>query len=170
MAQRLTGGVTMESLSPELAERFTITRELGRGGMATVFLATDHKLDREVAVKFFDPAAEGTDSEERFAREIHLTARLVHPHIVPLFDSGMAGAQRYYVMPYLEGETLRARLTREGRFGVAGVVQVAADLCEALAYAHAMGIVHRDLKPENIFCLGDRVMLADFGIATAAGT
>ena len=170
MAQRLTGGVTMESISPELAERFTITRELGRGGMATVFLATDHKLDREVAVKFFDPAAEGTDSEERFAREIHLTARLVHPHIVPLFDSGMAGAQRYYVMPYLEGETLRARLTREGRFGVAGVVQVAADLCEALAYAHAMGIVHRDLKPENIFCLGDRVMLADFGIATAAGS
>ena len=162
--------MTLESLSPLLAERFTVVRELGRGGMATVFLATDHKLDRDVAVKFFDPAAEGTDAEERFAREIRLTARLVHPHIVPLFDSGVAGSQRYFVMPYLQGETLRAELERAKQVDVARVVRIAVDVCEALSYAHAMGVVHRDLKPENIFCLGDKVLLADFGIATAAGS
>ena len=119
MTGRATGNVTLEALSPVLSERFTITRELGRGGMATVFLATDHKLDRDVAVKVFDPAGEGADAEERFAREILLTARLVHPHIVPLFDSGVAGGHRFFVTPYLAGETLRAHLAREGRLAVA---------------------------------------------------
>ncbi|MBI3792682.1 MAG: protein kinase [Gemmatimonadetes bacterium] len=170
MAGRLTGNVTPESLSGILAERFSIVREVGRGGMATVFLATDHKLDRDVAVKVFDPGAEGSDAAERFQREITLTARLVHPHIVPLFDSGVAGAHRFFVMPFLQGETLRAKLARTGRFSVGDAVRVVADLCEALSYAHAMGIVHRDLKPENIFCVGERVLLADFGIATAAGS
>ncbi len=170
MAQRLTGGVTQASLSPVLAERFAIAHEIGRGGMATVFLATDRKLQREVAVKVFDPASEGSDAEERFAREILLTARLVHPNIVPLFDSGVADAHRFYVMPFLQGETLRALVDREGKLAVERVVRIASDLCEALSYAHAMGIVHRDLKPENIFCVGERIILADFGIATAAGS
>ncbi len=169
MSSRRTAAVTISSLSPELSDRFTIRRELGRGGMATVFLAHDRTLDREVAVKVLDPAAGTSDSVDRFIREIKLTARLVHPNIVPLFDSGVAGDHQYYVMPFLEGETLRQRLDRDGRLDVLTVARIGVDLCEALGYAHAMGIIHRDVKPENIFCVGDRVLLADFGIARRTG-
>jgi hypothetical protein len=170
VAGRPTGNVTQEALTGILAERFSIVRELGRGGMATVFLATDHVLDREVALKVFDPAAGGADAEVRFMREVALAARLVHPLVVPLLASGVSAGHRFEVMPVLGGETLRTRLARTGPLPIAEVVAVAIDLCEALGFAHAMGIVHRDLKPENVFLEGTRAVLADFGSATAAGS
>lgn len=145
--------------------------------MGTVYLAHDTTLDRDVAIKVLNPDISSALGAERFAREIRLTARLVHPNIVPLFDSGVAAAAPgpahdprgttflYYVMPYIEGEPLRARLKREGALAVAEVVRVVADIAEALAYAHAMGSVHRDVKPENVFWYRGRALLADFGVA-----
>ena len=145
--------------------------------MGTVYLAHDTTLDRDVAIKVLNPEISSALGAERFAREIRLTARLVHPNIVPLFDSGVAAAAPgpahdprgttflYYVMPYIEGEPLRARLKREGALALAEVVRVVADIAEALAYAHAMGSVHRDVKPENVFWYRGRALLADFGVA-----
>jgi len=151
---------------PPLPSRFAVERELGRGGMGTVFLARDRTLGRSVAIKVLPPeVARGLDPE-RFAREIHVTAQLVHPNIVPLFDSGNADGWLFYVMPFIDGPTLRARLNT-GAIAIADVVRIVADTAEALAYAHAMGIVHRDVKPENIFHYGGRALLADFGIATS---
>jgi tetratricopeptide (TPR) repeat protein/tRNA A-37 threonylcarbamoyl transferase component Bud32 len=152
---------------PSLGDRFTVWRELGRGGMATVYLAHDTVLGRQVAVKLVAPAFAPLLSAERFEQEIRLTARLVHPSIVPLFGTGRAGDQLFYVMPFIEGETLRARLERGGTLGWDEVVRLGSDVAEALAYAHGQGLIHRDIKPENIFCQGGRAIVADFGIARA---
>ena len=128
-----------------------------------MLLANNRKLNRPVALKLVGAGPESTADQERFNREIRLTARLVHPNIVPLFDSGRAGGQLFYVMPFIDGETLRDRLNRLGPRPEAEVERVLHDLAEALAYAHASGVVHRDLKPENIFWYGGRALLADFG-------
>jgi len=152
-----------------LQGRFAVERELGRGGMATVLLAHDRSLDRPVAIKVLTAELSAALGPDRFSREIRLTARLVHPNIVPLFDSGEANSCLYYVMPFIDGGTLR-QLAGNGGRPVDEVVHIITDLAEALAYAHGLGIVHRDIKPENIFWYGGRALLADFGIATATST
>jgi tRNA A-37 threonylcarbamoyl transferase component Bud32 len=151
-----------------LGDRFLIERELGRGGMGTVYLAQDNHLARRVAVKVFPEELSATIGAERFTREIRVTARLVHPSIVPLFDSGALNERLYYVMPYVDGPTLKARISQLGKLSVDEALSLTRDLAEALSYAHAQGIVHRDIKPENIFCYGGRAVLADFGIAKVA--
>jgi hypothetical protein len=137
--------------------------------MATVLLAHDRSLDRRVAIKVLAPELSAALGPDRFSREIRLTARLVHPNIVPLFDSGEASSCLYYVMPFIDGDTLRG-LVAHGARPVDEVAHIVTDLAEALAYAHGMGIVHRDLKPENVFWYGGRALLADFGIATTTST
>lgn len=159
---------TAPSASPEysvLSDRFSIERELGRGGMGQVLLAHDELLDRLVAIKVLSAEISTAIGADRFHREIHLTARLVHPNIVPLFDSGESAGSLYYVMPFINGATLRDRLVAEGLLPPDDVVRILSDLAEALAYAHGMGVIHRDLKPENVFWYGARAILADFGIA-----
>src|SRR5436309_11551484 len=161
-----------ERLGAALAGRYTIERELGRGGMATVYLARDVKHDRPVALKVLRPELAAILGAERFLREIRIAARLQHPNILPLYDSGDAQGMLYYVMPYVEGESLRVRLTREGPVPLEDAIRIAGDVAEALSYAHAHDVVHRDIKPENILLEGDRAVVADFGIAravTAAG-
>ncbi len=154
------------NLPDDFTERFEVSRELGRGGMAVVLLAHDRKLDRPVALKLLAPEISAAVGDERFIREIRVTARLVHPNIVPLFDSGRAGTRLYYVMPFISGPTLRSHLARFGPRPMDETIRILSDLAEALAYAHTMGIVHRDLKPENVFWSSDRALLADFGIAS----
>ena len=148
-----------------LPERFEIDGEIGRGGMAVVYRAHDKHLGRFVAIKVLAPDLSHTVGIERFQREIALMARLVHPGIVALFDSGEADGRLFYVMPLVTGETLRTRLDRERLLSAQDSAALAADVAEALAYAHGMGIVHRDVKPENIFSVSGRAVLADFGIA-----
>ena len=158
---------TPEALE-SLSKRYRIERRLGAGGMATVYLARDLKHDRDVALKVLRPdIAEGL-ARERFLREIRIAGRLNHPNIVPLFDSGEDGGRLYYVMPYVQGETLRERLQREERFAFADVVHLLHEVGAALAYAHERGVLHRDIKPENILLLDRRAVLSDFGIARAA--
>ena len=154
-------------LTTALADRYIIERELGAGGMATVLLATDIRHDRRVAIKVLRPDVAQRTGAERFLREIRTTANLQHPHIVPLFDSGEADGSVYYVMPYVEGETLRDRLEREGQLPVAEAVRIAREVADALDYAHRHGVVHRDVKPENVLLHDNRVLVADFGIALA---
>jgi serine/threonine-protein kinase len=137
-------------LAAALGDRYRLERELGAGGMATVYLAEDVRHQRKVAVKVLHPELSAVLGPERFLKEITLTASLQHPHILPLFDSGRAAAQLYYVMPFIDGETLRARLERERQLPVADAVRIASEVADALAYAHARGVVHRDIKPENI--------------------
>jgi tetratricopeptide (TPR) repeat protein len=156
----------LERIATALSGRFAVERELGRGGMGVVVLAQDRYLDRRVAIKVLLPEVSRALGLDRFNREIRLTARLVHPNIVPLFDSGQAGESLYYVMPFIDGETLTDRL-RGGPRPIAEVVRIGSDVAEALAYAHALGVVHRDLKPDNVFWYGGRALLADFGIATS---
>lgn len=151
-----------------LPERFELQGELGRGGMAVVYRAHDRHLDRPVAIKVIDGGDSDPVTLERFRREIGLTANLVHPGIVALFDSGETEGHVYYVMPLIAGDTLRARMKREGRLSMHDAATIGADVAEALAYAHGSGIVHRDVKPENIFLVGGRAVLADFGIARTA--
>jgi len=152
----------------EIGGRYRIVRKLGEGGMATVYLAMDVKHDREVALKVLRAEiAEGL-ARERFIREIRIAGRLQHPNIVPLFDSGIVDEQLYYVMAHIEGETLRERLTREGRFEISPVQHILREVAGALAYAHERGVIHRDIKPENILLIDRRAVLADFGIARAA--
>jgi len=156
------------SLRAALADRYALEREVGRGGMATVYLARDVKHERPVAVKVLSPTLAGQCCEpDRFVREIHIAARLVHPAIIPLHDSGQADGLLYYVMPYLAGETLRDRLRREGPLPVAEVLRLARSLAAALDYAHRQGVVHRDIKPENVLLHEGQAMLADFGVAWA---
>jgi len=154
-------------LSSALADRYRIERELGQGGMATVYLAEDLKHDRKVAVKVLRPELAAVLGAERFVQEIKTTAALQHPHILPLFDSGSADGFLYYVMPYVQGETLRTKLDREHQFAVEESVRIATDVADALDYAHRNGVIHRDIKPENILLHDGRPMVADFGIALA---
>lgn len=155
--------------SIELPQRFRIDQEIGRGGMAVVYRAHDRHLDRFVAIKVLSSTLSHSVGAERFQREIALMAKLVHPGIVALFDSGEVEGRLYYVMPFVAGENLRDRLNRERRMTVEDAVAFGADVAEALAYAHGAGIVHRDVKPENIFTVGGRAVLADFGIAHIGG-
>ena len=155
------------SLSIALPDRFEILGELGRGGMAVVYRAHDRHLDRPVAIKVIDIGEAGSGITERFRREIGVTAKLVHPGIVALFDSGESEGHLYYVMPLVSGDTLRARLQRIGKLPMKEAASVGADVAEALAFAHGSGIIHRDVKPENIFLVEGRAVLADFGIARA---
>jgi serine/threonine-protein kinase len=157
----------LERLTAALADRYRLERELGAGGMATVYLAQDLKHDRKVALKVLKPELAAVLGAERFVVEIKTTAALQHPHILPLFDSGTADGFLYYVMPYIQGETLRAKLDRETQLGVDEAVKVASDVADALHYAHTQGVVHRDIKPENILLANGRPMVADFGIALA---
>jgi len=159
-------------LQPALADRYTIERELGRGGMATVYLAQDLKHRRRVAIKVLKPELAAALGPERFLQEIEIAAGLTHPHILPLYDSGEATGLLYYVMPYVEGETLRNRLDRAGQLPVAEAVQITREVADALSYAHRHDVVHRDIKPENILLEAGHAVVSDFGIAraiTAAG-
>ena len=162
----------LSALSAALADRYRLERELGHGGMATVYLAQDLRHDRAVALKVLKPELAHALGPERFLREIQVTAQLDHPHILPLLDSGDAGGFLYYVMPYVQGETLRTRLMRAKQLPLDDALQIAAEVADALNYAHGQGIVHRDIKPENLLLAGRHVRVADFGIAravTAAG-
>ena len=150
-----------------LGDRYVLQRELGRGGMAVVYLATDERHGRAVAIKVLHPQLAAGIGPGRFLREIDIASRLTHPHILPLFDSGHLGDLLYYVMPYVPGESLRQRLDREVHLAVPVAVQITCDVASALAAAHQHGIVHRDVKPENILLEGDEAMVADFGIARA---
>ncbi len=154
-------------LAASLADRYRIERELGQGGMATVYLAEDLKHDRKVALKVLKPELAAVLGAERFVVEIKTTAALQHPHILPLFDSGEAGGFLYYVMPYIQGETIRDRLNRETQFGVEEAVKITTEVADALDYAHRHGVIHRDIKPENILLHDGRPMVMDFGIALA---
>ncbi len=163
---------TLQRLTSALGERYAIQREIGAGGMATVYLAKDLRHGRPVAIKVVRPEMSGPGGIARFLREIELAARLQHPHILPVFDSGAfddgAGGQTpYFVMPFVEGETLRARLGREKQLPVDDAISLAAEVADALAYAHAHGVVHRDIKPENILMSGGHGVVADFGVAKA---
>jgi eukaryotic-like serine/threonine-protein kinase len=157
----------MERLAAALADRYRVERELGQGGMATVYLAEDLKHRRKVAVKVLKPELAAVLGAERFVQEITTTAALQHPHILPLFDSGEADGFLYYVMPFIDGETLRAKLDRETQLGVDEAVRMAMGVADALDYAHSCGVIHRDIKPENILLANGRPMVADFGIALA---
>ncbi|HLG06592.1 MAG TPA: serine/threonine-protein kinase, partial [Gemmatimonadales bacterium] len=155
-------------LAAALADRYRIERELGQGGMATVYLAFDLKHDRHVALKVLKPELAAVLGAERFVVEIKTTAALQHPHILPLFDSGTADGFLYYVMPYVEGETLRNKLDRETQLGIEEAVRITREVADALDYAHRHGVIHRDIKPENILLHDGRALVADFGIALAA--
>jgi serine/threonine-protein kinase len=152
-------------LSAALSGRYRIERQLGRGGMATVFLAEDLKHGRRVAVKVLEPEFASALTSDRFLREIEVAARLTHPHILALHDSGEADGLLYYVMPYIEGETLRGRLRREGPLPIDDAVRIVHEVAEALDHAHRAGIVHRDIKPENLLFASGYALVADFGIA-----
>ncbi|MGH7536163.1 MAG: protein kinase domain-containing protein [Gemmatimonadales bacterium] len=155
-------------LQTALSDRYRLEGEIGAGGMATVYLAQDLRHDRRVALKVLRPELAAVIGAERFLAEIKLTANLQHPHILPLFDSGEADSFLFYVMPYVEGESLRDRLNREKQLPVADAVRVATEVASALDYAHRHGVVHRDIKPENILLHDGRALVADFGIALAA--
>ena len=154
-------------LAAALAGRYTIEREIGRGGMSIVYLALDLRNERRVALKVLRPDIAQALGPDRFLREIKVAATLAHPHILPLFDSDIADGLLFYTMPYVEGESLRHRLHREGRLPVADAVEIARDVADALAYAHAHNIVHRDIKPENILIEAGHPVVSDFGIARA---
>ena len=158
----------LSRLQGALADRYRIEREIGAGGMATVYLAYDHRHDRKVALKLMRPELSAVIGAERFLAEIKLTANLQHPHILPLFDSGEADGCLFYVMPLVEGESLRERLNREKQLPVTDAVRVAGEVASALDYAHRHGVIHRDIKPENILLHDGRALVADFGIALAA--
>ncbi len=157
----------LEQLKAALADRYEIERQIGQGGMATVYLAEDVKHKRRVAVKVLRPELAAVLGAERFVQEITTTAHLQHPHILPLFDSGEADSFLYYVMPFIDGETLRDKLNRETQLGIEEAVKITTEVADALDYAHRQGVIHRDIKPENILLHDGRPMVADFGIALA---
>jgi len=165
-----------DALAAALADRYTIERVLGRGGMATVYLADDLKHRRKVAVKVLHPQLAAVIGAERFLREIEIAANLTHPHILPLYDSGEVSASDdapasigflFYTMPYIEGESLRDRLNREGQLPLDDAIRIAREVADGLTYAHEHGVVHRDIKPENVLLSGEHALIADFGIARA---
>src|SRR3982074_2907902 len=153
------------SLASTLADRYTIERLLGQGGMATVHLAEERKHKRKVAIKVLKPEFTASVGAERFLREIGITARLSHPHIVPLIDSGESDGSLYYSSPYVAGGSLRDRLNREHRLSIDDAVRITHEVGAALDYAHRNGLVHRDVKPENVLFADDHALLSDFGIA-----
>jgi TolB-like protein/tRNA A-37 threonylcarbamoyl transferase component Bud32/Flp pilus assembly protein TadD len=159
----------LERIRGALSGRYTVEKELGRGGMATVYLARDLKHDRAVAIKVMHPELAAVLGAERFLREIKIAAGLNHPHILPLHDSGEAGGFLFFVMPRVQGESLRDRLNREKQLPVDDALRIAREVADALSYAHAHGVVHRDIKPENILLEGGHAVVADFGIARAIG-
>jgi serine/threonine protein kinase len=154
-------------LSAALSDRYRIESELGQGGMATVYRAHDVRHDRKVAIKILHPELAAVLGPERFLTEMKVTANLQHPHILPLFDSGTADGQLYYVMPLVEGESLRDRLTRERQLPIDDALRLAMEVAGALDYAHRHNVVHRDIKPENILLHDGSALVADFGIALA---
>ncbi|MBI4501987.1 MAG: protein kinase [Gemmatimonadetes bacterium] len=157
----------VDRLKMALADRYAIERELGRGGMATVYLAEDLKHRRKVAIKVLHPELAATLGPDRFLREIEIAAGLQHPHILPLYDSGHADGFLYYVMPFVEGQSLRARLNREGALPIAETARILRDVADALAHAHDRKVVHRDIKPDNVMLSGRHAMVTDFGVAKA---
>ena len=159
----------LDRLKAALADRYTIERELGAGGMATVYLAEDLKHERRVALKVLKPEFAAALGPDRFLREIKVTAQLNHPHILPLHDSGIAEGFLYYVMPYVEGESLRDRLSREKQLPLEDALRIAREVAGALDYAHQHDVIHRDIKPENILLQAHHAVVADFGIAKAIG-
>ncbi len=159
---------TLERLTAALSGRYTVDRELGAGGMATVYLAHDLRHDRDVAIKVLRPELAAVIGADRFLAEIKTTANLQHPHILSLFDSGTVDGTVFYVMPFVEGESLRDRLTREKQLPVNDAIRIASEVADALEYAHRHGVIHRDIKPENILIQGGHALVADFGIALAA--
>jgi eukaryotic-like serine/threonine-protein kinase len=150
-----------------LADRYTVERELGRGGMATVLLAKDLQQDRTVALKILLPELAQTLGADRFKREIRVAARLQHPNILHVLDSGEVDGQLWFAMPYVEGENVWDRLKREHQLPPAEALRITLDCASALSYAHEQGVVHRDIKPENILLSGEQVLVADFGVARA---
>ena len=155
-----------DRIQSALSERYVIERELGHGGMAVVFLARDVRHERPVAIKVFRSDIGDAMGAERFRREIRLLARLQHPHILPLYDSGTTGETSFFVSPFVDGETLRERLRRVGQLTVDEAVRIAIEVADALDYAHAHEVVHRDIKPANILIdKAGAVKIADFGIA-----
>ncbi|MGE5732970.1 MAG: serine/threonine-protein kinase, partial [Gemmatimonas sp.] len=161
-------GRSHEALSAAMADRYRIERELGHGGMATVYLAHDVKHDRKVALKVLKPELAAVLGGERFLAEIKTTANLQHPHILALFDSGHVDGTVFYAMPFVDGESLRNRLAREKQLPIDTALRIATEVADALQYAHGQGVVHRDIKPENILLQGGHALVADFGIALAA--
>ncbi len=157
----------VEELSKALAGRYRFEREVGRGGMATVHLVRDLQHDRQVALKVLHPQLAFSLGADRFAREIRVAARLDHPNILRILDSGDVGGQLWFAMPYVEGESLWDRLQRERQISAAEALRITRATANALAYAHGQGVVHRDIKPDNILLAGDEVMVADFGVARA---
>ena len=157
----------LDRLKAALGDRYTIVRELGSGGMATVYLADDVKHQRKVALKVLRPELAAVLGAERFVQEIKTTANLHHAHILPLFDSGEADGFLYYAMPFVDGETLRDKLNRETQLGIDEAVRITCDVADALDYAHRNNVIHRDIKPENILLQEGTPTVADFGIALA---
>ena len=159
----------VDRLNAALEGRYQIDREVGEGGMATVFLADDLRHERKVALKVLKPKLAAVVGADRFLAEIKTTANLQHPHVLPLFDSGEADSFLFYVMPFVEGETLREKLDREHQLPVDDAVQIAKNVAEALAYAHSQGVIHRDIKPANVLLQAGKPVISDFGIALAVG-
>ena len=157
----------LDRLQEALAGRYAIERELGAGGMATVYLAHDTRHNRKVAIKVMQPDLAALIGAERFLQEIETTANLQHPNILPLFDSGRVDGTVFYVMPYVQGESLRSRLLREKQLPVAEALRIATELAQGLDYAHRHGVIHRDIKPDNVLFHDGRALIADFGIALA---
>ena len=155
------------AIQEALGEQYVIERELPRGGMSRVFVATESALRRRVVIKVLSPELAATLSTERFKREIALAARLQHPHLVPLLSAGLAGDYLYYTMPMVDGESLRERMNRERPMAIASVIGIIDDVARALAYAHDEGVVHRDIKPENVMFFHDQAVVLDFGIGKA---
>ncbi|MGH7470969.1 MAG: serine/threonine-protein kinase, partial [Longimicrobiales bacterium] len=154
-------------LEASLSATYRLERELGSGGMAVVYLAQDLRHKRRVALKVLRPEISALMGPERFLREIETLANLAHPHILPLHDSGNADGLLYYVMPYVEGESLRDRLVREKQLPFDDALHIAREVADALSHAHGRGVIHRDIKPENILLSGGHALVADFGIAAA---
>jgi eukaryotic-like serine/threonine-protein kinase len=161
--------VVRELLAEALSDRYSLEREIGRGGMATVYLARDVHHRQPVAIKVMHPSLATALDSKRFLREMGIAASLAHPLIVPLYDSGHAGGVPYYIMPYVEGESLYERLQRERRLSLEDALRITHDIAAALGYAHSRGVLHRDVKPENILLAGGQALVADFGLARAIG-
>ena len=157
----------VDRLTTAVSDRYTIERELGAGGMATVYLAHDVKHDRQVALKVLRPDLAASLGADRFLREVRIAANLSHPHILPLYDSGEADGFLFYVMPYVEGESLREKLDREGELPIPEATRILKEIADALAYAHEHRVVHRDIKPDNVMLSGRHALVMDFGVAKA---